>query len=163
MIVYLLSFSPLSFVACGLRGCSLSYLLTYLLSYSLTPYSTVLLEKLTGLQLVKKFPAFYGTRRFISAFTSAHYLSLSWASPYPSFHFLKISLNIILPSTSGSPQWSLSLRFPHQNLVHASPLPHPGYILRTSPFYHPYNSGWGVQIMNILIILPTWNADMVAK
>jgi hypothetical protein len=28
----------------------------------LTPWSRVLLEKLTGFQLVKKFPAFYGTR-----------------------------------------------------------------------------------------------------
>jgi len=33
------------------------------------------LEKLTGFQLVKKFPAFYGTRRFITAFTSACHLS----------------------------------------------------------------------------------------
>jgi hypothetical protein len=32
----------------------------FLHSYLLTPYSTVLLEKLTGFQLVKKFPAFYG-------------------------------------------------------------------------------------------------------
>jgi hypothetical protein len=55
-----------------------TYSLTYLLTYSLTPYSTVLLEKLTGLQLVKKFPAFYGTRKFITAFTSARHLSLSW-------------------------------------------------------------------------------------
>ena len=31
---------------------------TYLLTYLLTPWSRVLLEKLTGLQLVKKFPAF---------------------------------------------------------------------------------------------------------
>jgi len=31
---------------------------TYLLTY---PCSTVLLEKLTGSQLVKKFPAFYGS------------------------------------------------------------------------------------------------------
>jgi len=31
-------------------------------------------------QLVKKFPAFYGTRRFITAFTNARHLSLSWAS-----------------------------------------------------------------------------------
>jgi len=30
-------------------------------SYLLTPWTRVLLEKLTGLQLVKKFPAFYGT------------------------------------------------------------------------------------------------------
>jgi hypothetical protein len=33
----------------------------YLLTYFLTPWSRVLLEKLTGLQLVKKFLTFYGT------------------------------------------------------------------------------------------------------
>ena len=49
----------------------------YLLTYLLTPCSRVLLEKLTGSQLVNKFPAFYGTRRFITAFTSARHLSLS--------------------------------------------------------------------------------------
>jgi len=32
-----------------------------ILTYLLTPSCRVLLEKLTGLQLVKKFPAFYGT------------------------------------------------------------------------------------------------------
>jgi hypothetical protein len=42
----------------------------------LTPWSMVLLEKLTGFQLVKKFPAFYGTRRLIDAFTGACHLSL---------------------------------------------------------------------------------------
>ena len=49
-------------------------------SYLLTTCGTVLLEKLTGSQLVKKFPAFYGTRRFITAFTSARHVPLSWAS-----------------------------------------------------------------------------------
>jgi hypothetical protein len=45
--------------------------------YFLTPLSRILLEKLTGFQLVRKFPAFYGTRRFITAFTSVLHLSLS--------------------------------------------------------------------------------------
>ena len=52
---------------------------TYLLIYLLTPGSRVLLGKLTGSQLVKKFPAFCGTRRFITECTSARHLSLSWA------------------------------------------------------------------------------------
>jgi len=45
-----------------------------------TPWSRVLLEKLRGYQLVKKFPALYGTRRFITAVASARHLSLSSAS-----------------------------------------------------------------------------------
>ena len=49
--------------------------------YLLTPWCRVLLEKLTGLQLVKKFPAFHGTRMFTTALTSVRHLSLSWASP----------------------------------------------------------------------------------
>ena len=49
----------------------------YLLTYLLTPWSRVLLEKLASLQLVKKFPAFYGTRKFLTALTSARHLSLS--------------------------------------------------------------------------------------
>ena len=57
---------------------------TYLLTYLLTPWYRVLLEKLIGLQLVKKFPNFYGTRRFITSFTSVRHLSLSWASPIQS-------------------------------------------------------------------------------
>ena len=46
-------------------------------TYFLTPWSRVLLEKLTGSQIVKKIPAFYVTWRFITAFTSACHLSLS--------------------------------------------------------------------------------------
>ena len=52
-------------------------------TYFLTPWNRVLLEKLTSSQLVKKFPAFYGTQRFITTFSNAHYLSLSWAAYYP--------------------------------------------------------------------------------
>jgi len=91
------------------------------LTYLLTPCSTVLLEKLTGSAASQEIPRIFGTRRFITVLTSTRHLSLSWAnsiqSPQPPSHFLKIHLNIILLSASGSPQWSLSLRFPHQNPV----------------------------------------------
>ena len=55
-----------------------------ILTYLLTPWCRALLEKLTGLQLVKKFPAFHGTRRFITALTSVRHVSISWASPIQS-------------------------------------------------------------------------------
>ena len=61
----------------------------------------------------------------------------------PTSHFLKIHLNIIIPSTPGSPKWSLTLRFPHRNSVYASSLLHTRYIprpSRSSPFYHPNNN-----------------------
>ena len=57
----------------------MSLLLSF--TYLLTPWCKVFLEKLTGLQLVKKFPSFRGTRKFITALTSVRHLSLSWASP----------------------------------------------------------------------------------
>jgi len=50
-------------------------------TYLLTARCRVLPEHLTGLQLDKKFPAFHGTWRFITAHTSVRHLSLSWASP----------------------------------------------------------------------------------
>ena len=42
----------------------------------LIPWSRVLIEKLTGCHLVKKFPTFYGNRKYITAFTSAPHLYL---------------------------------------------------------------------------------------
>jgi hypothetical protein len=44
----------------------------------------------------------------------------------------------------GSPQRSLSLRFPHQNPVHTAPFPHTCYMPRpsqSSRFYHPHDIG----------------------
>jgi len=65
---------------------------TYLLTYFLhTPWIRVLLEMLTGFQLIKKFSAFYGTRRFITAFTSARHLSLSSARSIQSTPSIQLS------------------------------------------------------------------------
>ena len=65
-------------------------------TYLLPPWCRVLLEKLTGLQLVKKFPAFHGTRRFITALTSVRHLSLSRPSPIQSIYPHPTSWRFIL-------------------------------------------------------------------
>jgi len=44
---------------------------------TVTPWGSVLPEKVAGPKLVKKFLTFYRTHRFITAFTSARRLSLS--------------------------------------------------------------------------------------
>ena len=91
-----------------------------LLTYLLTPWCRVLLEQLTGLQLVKKFPAFHGTRRFINALTSVRHLSLSWASPIQSIYPHPTSWrSILILSTHlrlGLPSGLLSSGFPTNTL-----------------------------------------------
>ena len=93
---------------------------SYLLTYLLTPWCRVLLEKLSGLQLVKKFPAFHGTRRFITALTSVRHLSLSWASPIQSIYPHPTSWrSILILSTHlrlGLPGGLLSFGFPTKTL-----------------------------------------------
>ena len=64
--------------------------------YLLIPWCRVLLEQLTGLQLVKKSPAFHGSRRFITALTIVCHLSLSWASPIQSIYLHLTSWRSIL-------------------------------------------------------------------
>ena len=59
---------------------------THLFTYLLTPRCRVLLEHLTGLQLVRKFPEFHGIQKFITALTSVRHLSLSWVSPIQSIY-----------------------------------------------------------------------------
>ena len=105
------------------------------LYYLLTPWCTVLLEKLTCLQLVKKFPAFHGTRRFITALTSFRHLSLSWANPFQSIYphptswisilILSTHLRLGLPSglfPSGFPTKTLYTPSPHPYAPHAQPI-----------------------------------------
>ena len=46
-------------------------------TYLLTPWSRVLLEKLTGSAASQEIPRIFGTRRFLTVPTSARHLSLS--------------------------------------------------------------------------------------
>ena len=98
----------------------------FALTYLLTPWCRVLREKLTGLQLVKKFPAFHGNRRFITALTSVRHLSLSWASPIQSIYphptswrsILILSTHLSLGLPSGSfPPVSPGRPYPPPNLL----------------------------------------------
>ena len=104
-------------------------------TYLLTPWSRILLQKLTDFQLVKKFPAFHGTRRFITALTSVCHLSPSWASPIQSIYphpiywrsilILSTHLRLGQPSgvfPSGFPTKTLYTPSPHPYAPHAQPI-----------------------------------------
>ena len=95
------------------------------ITYLLTPWTRVLLEKLTGFAANQEIPRILWN-------PTVHYRTHKRPPPVPILsqlhpvattpsHFLKIHLNIILPAMSSSPQWSLSLKFPHQNLVQTLP------------------------------------------
>jgi hypothetical protein len=104
-----------------------------LLTYLLTPWCRVLLEEANRFSASQEIPRILWNPK-------VHYRIHKCPPPVPisshqepvhtpTSHFLKTHLNIILPSAPASPQWSLSLRFPHQNPVRASPL----YALHAPP------------------------------
>jgi hypothetical protein len=84
------------------------------------------------LQLVKKFPAFYGTRKFITAFTRACQLSLPWASSIqsiPPHHTSWRSVWILSSHLSvGLPSGPFPSGFPTRTQYTPLPFPHTRYI-----------------------------------
>ena len=97
------------------------HILTKLTYSLLTPWRRVLLQKLTGMQQVKRFPTFLWNPK-------VHYRTHKRPPPVPilgqpnrvhipTSYLLEIHPNIIHPSTPRFPQWSLSVRFPHEDPI----------------------------------------------
>ena len=122
-IEVLLWTDPLSKESHHLSNCPTNWLTDWL-THSLTPWSRVLPANLPVPLLVKKFPSFFGTWSFITAFTSIPYSSVSWAEtiqstpPYPTSwrSFLILSFHLHLGLAHGF----FPSGFPPKSCIHLS-------------------------------------------
>jgi hypothetical protein len=90
------------------------------------------LKNLTGLQLVKKLHAFYGTQRFIIAFTSARHLPLPFASsiqsklPHPTSWSSALTLYLltwkIWWARNNASKWQMGFKWAIEGLILSSHL-----------------------------------------
>jgi hypothetical protein len=134
-----------------------------LLTYLFTPWSRVLLERLTGSQLIKKFPAILRNPkvhyRIHKCPPPAPILSQIDPVHAPTFDFLRIHLNIILPIYAwvfqvasfphvSSPKHCLNLFCPHTCYMplpsYSSRFDHPEHVLDITAVFVALNSPRGV-------------------
>jgi hypothetical protein len=105
-------------------------------TYLITPWGIVLLEKLPRFAASQEISRILwnpkGHCRIHKCPPPVPILSQLDPIHTSTSHFPKVHLNIIIPSTPGSPKWSLTFRFPHQSSVYASPLHHKRYVPRPS-------------------------------
>jgi hypothetical protein len=120
--------------------------------------SWALLEKSPIVQLLNKFPAFYGTQRFITVFTRALQWSLSWARSIQCIPSHPISLrSVLILSTHlrlGLSSGLFASGFPTKMLYSFLFSP---FVLHVLPIHPPWldhsnYTWWRVQVMKLLIM-----------
>jgi hypothetical protein len=131
LIFNFVSFLPLTVV----QICTTFILCTYLLTHSMEQSPSWEATRFSDSQEIPRISRNANVHnRIHKCPPTVHILSKLDPVHNPISHFLKILLNIILPSTPGSPKWSLYLRFPHQNSVNVSSLPYTRYMPR--PYFY---------------------------
>ena len=108
------------------------YLLTYILTYCKEQSPSWRANRFSASQEIPRIlwnPKVH--HRIRKCPPTVHFMSQIEPVHTSTSHFLNIGLNFNLPSTLGSPLWSFSLRFPHQNPVYISPPP----IRATCPYH----------------------------
>ena len=133
-------------IYCALTAFLLALRLVYLLTYCMVQSPSWAADWLAASQEITR----------ISRNPKVHYRThkrpppVSFLCQPNPVHILEIHPNILHPSAPRSPQWSPYLRFPHQDPIHTPLLTHTRHMpspSHSSPFYHPHNIGWGVQII----------------
>jgi hypothetical protein len=104
--------------------------ITYLLTYLLTSWYRILFEKVIFTQLVKRYSFFKepeGSSPCSQNHATGPYPEPAKSSSPINPYLPKVHLNVILPPTPRSSQWSLTFGPPNQNLANTSPPPSPVY------------------------------------
>jgi hypothetical protein len=106
---------------------AITYLLTYLLTYVFTPRCRTVFEKPIVTQLFKKFLLSVWKPKIYYCIHKCPPLDPILNQPIPvrpiDSYLPNVQLNVILPSTTRSSQWSLPFGPPNQNPVNTSPFP----------------------------------------
>jgi len=126
-------------------------------TYLLTPWNRVLLEKLTGSTASQEIPRIFGTRRFLTVFTSARHMSLSWTNSIQSLQPLRTSWRSILTLSShlhgGKTKFCCSVGFEYNN--------HELLQRDTSNLFYGVASHTHTLLGVIIFVNSTWNIARV--